>query len=814
MLNMAMTDDLSKEFDVIVLGTGMPESIVAAACSRIGQTVLHLDKNDHYSGDWASFNLQGIEKWAQQHMDTKEAKENDIARPSLDESSLLDEGETLIELPLNNTNFSNTQVQNYLPDTDEDDNVQESEVAGSKLTDESPKHCDINDTKNTESGDGTNNKTCAEIDKCDTRLIDQQESSVEKQADCAIDSEVQSMKEQVENLQLTDDESKRLEKLETDVQDNLSESKQDSGESKNMDYKATEEKLNERQDSKSKLRWTAKRLKEEWRKFNLDLSPKVLYSVGDMVELLISSDIAKYCEFKTITQVITLMNGNLERVPCSRADVFSSKKVSMLEKRMLMKFLQYCLQYENKPEELGDFLEKPFSDFLSHKKLTPTIKHYIQHSIAMATESMTTKEGLEKTKKFLQSLGRYGNTAFLWSLYGSGELPQSFCRMCAVFGGVYCLRMTASSIVIDSENKCCGVITTEGHKIKCKWLIMEGSYAPENYLDQKHNRRKISRGIIMTETPLLTTSQQEQLSLMNLPCPDDGDRPITILELPPSSLAAPPGVFVYHLSRKSKDDVLPKDDLNFAINTLFSHEENKHENKPAMIWSLYFTQTDMSEVQGSSIIPDNVILMSGPGIEIDIDTPVLQARKVFKKILPDEEFLPKAPNPEDIIYVDDSEAQIADGNTLSEFSEKEDSGSSQEIDQSELSNTSESQSKPEGVDQSELSNTEESQSKSEGIHQLEASNIGKSQSNTEGVDQSEMSKTDESQSITGGVDQSEMSKTGESQSKPEGVDQSIMSKTGESQSITGGVEHTLDPKTETDQVKEDHVQSEKKKLKI
>jgi hypothetical protein len=49
------------------------------------------------------------------NQDTKEAKENDIARPSIDESSLLDEGETLIELPLNNTNFSNTQVQYYLP---------------------------------------------------------------------------------------------------------------------------------------------------------------------------------------------------------------------------------------------------------------------------------------------------------------------------------------------------------------------------------------------------------------------------------------------------------------------------------------------------------------------------------------------------------------------------------------------------------------------------------------------------------------------------------------------------------------------------
>lgn len=48
------------------------------------------------------------------------------------------------------------------------------------------------------------------------------------------------------------------------------------------------------------------------------------------------------------------------------------------------------------------------------------------------------------------------------------------------------------------------------------------------------------------------------------------------------------------------------------------------QKKPAVIWSMYFTQTDMSEVQGSNILPENVILMSGPGTEIDIDTPVLQ----------------------------------------------------------------------------------------------------------------------------------------------------------------------------------------------
>ena len=47
-----------------------------------------------------------------------------------------------------------------------------------------------------------------------------------------------------------------------------------------------------------------------------------------------------------------LVYGDLFQVPCSRSDVFSSKKVSMLEKRMLMKFLQFCLDYHNKTEEI------------------------------------------------------------------------------------------------------------------------------------------------------------------------------------------------------------------------------------------------------------------------------------------------------------------------------------------------------------------------------------------------------------------------------------------------------------------------------
>lgn len=50
------------------------------------------------------------------------------------------------------------------------------------------------------------------------------------------------------------------------------------------------------------------------------------------------------------------------------------------------------------------------------------------HSYMMPLSNLFHLQALQAMKYFLSSLGRYGNTAFLWTLYGSGELPQCFCR--------------------------------------------------------------------------------------------------------------------------------------------------------------------------------------------------------------------------------------------------------------------------------------------------------------------------------------------------------------------------------------------------
>lgn len=64
--NQPWMDDsaLRQLFDLIVLGTGHTESIVAAAAAKSGKTVLHLDAEDHYGGVHAALSLRQLEELA------------------------------------------------------------------------------------------------------------------------------------------------------------------------------------------------------------------------------------------------------------------------------------------------------------------------------------------------------------------------------------------------------------------------------------------------------------------------------------------------------------------------------------------------------------------------------------------------------------------------------------------------------------------------------------------------------------------------------------------------------------------------------
>uniref|UniRef100_A0A8C7WVN8 RAE1 n=1 Tax=Oryzias sinensis TaxID=183150 RepID=A0A8C7WVN8_9TELE len=189
-------------------------------------------------------------------------------------------------------------------------------------------------------------------------------------------------------------------------------------------------------------------LVKEGRRFNIDLVSKLLFSRGSLVDLLIRSNVSRYTEFKNVTRILTYRHGNLQQVPCSRADVFASRQLSVVEKRKLMRFLTSCIEDTEMDQA---YSSQPYLKYLQDQQLGENLQHFLLHSIAMVTEDTPTEAGLASTRHFLRSLGRYGNSPFLFPVYGLGEIPQCFCRMSAVFGGIYCLRHSVSCLIVDRD---------------------------------------------------------------------------------------------------------------------------------------------------------------------------------------------------------------------------------------------------------------------------------------------------------------------------------------------------------------------------
>ncbi|KAH6618488.1 rab geranylgeranyl transferase escort protein-like protein [Boeremia exigua] len=53
-------------WDVLIVGTGLQQSLLALALSRSDKKILHIDENDYYGGAEAAFSLQEAEEWAKQ----------------------------------------------------------------------------------------------------------------------------------------------------------------------------------------------------------------------------------------------------------------------------------------------------------------------------------------------------------------------------------------------------------------------------------------------------------------------------------------------------------------------------------------------------------------------------------------------------------------------------------------------------------------------------------------------------------------------------------------------------------------------------
>lgn len=152
-----------------------------------------------------------------------------------------------------------------------------------------------------------------------------------------------------------------------------------------------------------------------------------------MVRLLVSSNISRYMSFKNLTRMLCNKDADeqleLIQVPHSRQTIFLSTSIGLIEKRILMKFIQFCLEVDKNEELIKDFVDKPFADLMASKSLTPFLQRVVLQCVLFTNNNdIPVTDAMPLIKKFVDSSIRYGPTPFLSTLYGSGEVPQSFCR--------------------------------------------------------------------------------------------------------------------------------------------------------------------------------------------------------------------------------------------------------------------------------------------------------------------------------------------------------------------------------------------------
>jgi RAB protein geranylgeranyltransferase component A len=200
------------------------------------------------------------------------------------------------------------------------------------------------------------------------------------------------------------------------------------------------------------------------RAYTLALGPQLMYSRSKLIAQLVSSKVYKQLEFQAVGNWWVYSQGGpsktagkLERLPNGREDVFSDSGIDLREKRSLMKFLKFVVEYENQTELWEPHAESPLHEFLRDSfGLTPLLTTRV---IALTLSldllpKIRVGYALPRIARHLTSIGVFGPGfgAVIPKWGGASEITQVACRAGAVGGGVYMLGIGVKHLAATTDS--------------------------------------------------------------------------------------------------------------------------------------------------------------------------------------------------------------------------------------------------------------------------------------------------------------------------------------------------------------------------
>ena len=252
----------------------------------------------------------------------------------------------------------------------------------------------------------------------------------------------------------------------------------------------------------------------ENRDWNVDLIPKYIMANGSLVKLLLKTNVSQYLEWKAVDGtfvyqydkggVFSKAKGVIHKVPATAGEAMKSSLMGLLEKNRFRKFMTFIQDYDAKDPKTQNGLlpDAKFSEFFKKYGLEPNTIDFVGHAVALYTnDDYLEKKAIvtiDKMQLYMNSFGRYGNSPFIYPVWGLSGLAEGFSRLCALYGGTYMLNRDVDEILFDENGNFRG-IKSQGEEAYGKILITEPSYV-EKLKKVKPTGQVIRRICILNHT--------------------------------------------------------------------------------------------------------------------------------------------------------------------------------------------------------------------------------------------------------------------------------------------------------------------------
>jgi len=211
----------------------------------------------------------------------------------------------------------------------------------------------------------------------------------------------------------------------------------------------------------------------------------------------------------------------IHKVPANDSEALKSPLMGLFEKKRCRDFYIYVQDIDFKKPETWkgiDINKQPMRDIFKKYKLEDNTIDFLGHAVALFNAddylNQPAAEALKKIQLYVDSLGKYGDSPFLYPIYGLGGLPESFSRLCAIHGGTYMLNTPVNDILFTS-GKVSGIKSGQ-EEAKAPLVICDPSYILGSPSTQGNVKAvgKVIRAICILDHPIPNTNDSTSCQII------------------------------------------------------------------------------------------------------------------------------------------------------------------------------------------------------------------------------------------------------------------------------------------------------------